>query len=87
MINPKDKMLELDRICNQLGEHFTSVIILASGSADDGTGATCMFKSQSGNTHAQEGLVREWLRERDAYETGFHMEEGRRDYIRIEGDA
>lgn len=84
MTDPHKKTLELQRICQQLGEHFTSVLILASGDAEDGTGSTCMFKAQTGNIHCHEGVVREWLREQEAHQWGFHAEGGRETYRRIE---
>lgn len=85
MTDPHNKTKEIHRICNQLGEHFTSVLILASGDAEDGSGATCMFKAQTGNVHCHEGVVREWLREQEGHQLGFHMEDGRRTYNQIEG--
>ena len=87
MTDPDKKTREIMRIADQLGEHFTSVIILASGDAEDGTGATCMFHAQSGNIHCHEGVVREWLREQEGHQLGFHMEDGRQTYIRIKGDG
>lgn len=86
MTDPHKKTIEIQRICQQLGEHFTSVLILASGDAEDGTGATCMFKAQTGNVHCHEGVVREWLRKQEGHQLGFHMEDGRRNYIEIEDD-
>lgn len=86
MNTPHNKAKELVKVCDQLGEHFTSVIILASGDADDGTGATIMFKAQCGNVHCHEGVVREWLREQEGHQLGYHMEGGRRTFNEIEGE-
>lgn len=86
MNDPRSKTKHIYKVCEQLGEHFTSVIILASGNAEDGSGATCMFKAQTGNVHCHEGVVREWLREQEGHQLGFHMEGGRRTFIEIEGD-
>lgn len=72
----------IEKASLQLSEHFDSVIILATGPTEDGTGATTMFKSQRGNVHAHEGAVREWLREQEAYQNGYFGERGRRDSCR-----
>lgn len=78
--HPEDGKLELlEAASAKLAEHFDSVIILASGPTEDGTGATTMFKSQRGNVHAHEGVVREWLREQEGYQLGYFGERGRRD--------
>lgn len=65
-----------------LREHFDSVLVLATGPANDGTGATVLFKNQCGNVHAHEGAVREWLREQEAYQNAYFGEQGRRDASR-----
>ncbi len=80
--DPDDKKLAMLEVAScKLIEHFDSILILASGPTEDGTGATTMFKSQRGNVHAHEGVVREWLREQEAYQHGYFAEHGRRDSI------
>lgn len=73
------KLELIEKASSALSEHFDSVIILATGPTEDGTGATTMFKSQRGNVHAHEGAVREWLREQEAYQNAYFGEQGRRD--------
>lgn len=75
--HPEDgKLAMLEKHSAQLSEHFDSIIILATGPTEDGTGATTMFKSQRGNVHAHEGAVREWLREQEAYQTAYFAVKG-----------
>lgn len=78
-----EKQKKLEQLADQLSEHFDSVIILCSGNALDGTGATVSFKAQRGNVFAHEGLVRDYIRQQDAYHHGYHSESGRRDYKRL----
>lgn len=78
--NPQDEQMQrINAAVSLLSEHFDSVLILATGPANDGTGATVLFKNQCGNVHAHEGAVREWLREQEAYQNAYFGEQGRQD--------
>jgi hypothetical protein len=71
------------KAADAIGEFADNVVILVS--SRDADGNTSYSATVRGNVHAHEGLVREFLRRREAYETGYHMEQGRLD-ARGDGD-
>lgn len=65
------------RAMNSLIEHADTIVILASGT--DGEGNTFFYKDIRGNSHAAEGTAREYIRQIESYQHGFHSELGRQD--------
>ncbi len=65
------------KAADAIGEFADNVVILVS--SRDADGNTAYSATVRGNVHAHEGLVREFLRRREAYERGYHMELGRLD--------
>jgi hypothetical protein len=70
-------MARLKEIADAQIEHCDSILILASGPAQDKDGGTVFYRMQRGNSHANEGLAREYLRRLESYEGGYHAETGR----------
>jgi len=71
-----ERLARLAKAKEALIEHFDSVLIICTGGAEDGSGATTMFKDQAGNVHAHEGAVREWLREQESYQNAYFAYQG-----------
>jgi hypothetical protein len=82
--NPS-KMRHVTELARSLGEHFQSVLILCTDTADDGTDNCCHFKAVSGNIYAAEGSARNYLRQLEQQDHGYHAEQGRRDFGRVHG--
>jgi hypothetical protein len=70
-------MKRLGEIADSQIEHCDSILILASGPCQDKEGGTVYYRMQRGNSHANEGLAREYLRRLESYEGGYHAEQGR----------
>lgn len=58
-----DESAMVQEAAKKLGEHFDAVVVLCS--RHDGERGTRTIAKGSGNWHAQYGIVREWLVDRD----------------------
>lgn len=74
----------LKAIADEQIEHCDAILILASGPATDKEGGTIYYRMARGNSHANEGLAREYLRRLETFEGGYHGERGRRELSREE---
>lgn len=67
---------KLEAAAEQLGEHFESLIIIATTSVGEGRKKSgVMFNAQSGSTFANQGAVRCWLIKREAFDEAAGFEE------------